>query len=45
MFSSVGGMTMYNPVLDNDLQFWVQLNFTTTRVEGMGDDQVVVEDH
>lgn len=34
MFSSFGGMTMYNPVKDNDLQFWVQVNLTTTRVEG-----------
>ena len=23
MFSSLGGMTLYNPVVDNDLQFWV----------------------
>jgi hypothetical protein len=37
IFSSAGGTTMYNPVLQNDLQFWVQVNLTTTRTELIGD--------
>lgn len=35
---------MYNPVLQNDLQFWVQVNLTTTRTELIGNELVVASD-
>lgn len=30
LFSSLGGMAIYNPVIDARFEFWVQINFTTT---------------
>lgn len=44
MFSSLGGMTVYNPVRDNDLQLWIQVNVTTTRIDGSGDGQINATD-
>ncbi len=44
MFSSIGGMTMYNPVIYNDLQFWVQVNVTSTRTEGFGNETLISTD-
>ena len=44
MFSSIGGMTLYNPVIYNDLQFWVQVNVTSTRTEGVGNDTLISTD-
>jgi len=40
MFSTIGGMTMYNPVIYNDLQFWVQVNVTSTHSAGVGNETI-----
>jgi hypothetical protein len=36
MFSNINGMTIYNPVRDTQVQFWVQVNLTTTGIEDSG---------
>jgi len=28
LFSELGGMTQYNPVISSDIQFWIQVNST-----------------
>lgn len=44
MFSSIGGLTLYNPVVHNDLQFWVQVNVTSTHNLNTGNDTLVSTD-
>lgn len=40
MFSNINGMTIYNPVRETQVQFWVQVNLTTTGIEDRGQFQV-----
>jgi hypothetical protein len=44
LFSNFGGTLKPNPVLDNSLRFYVQVNFTTLREEHLFNNTMILHD-